>query len=305
MSIFNDENRYISIEAYYSVSFDSFHMSQHSHPSCEIMYVTKGICNVEVNNTILTLKQGQFIFIDENIPHLLCVNEGSPCSIINLEFACTTNRMGIDIMKLKTQFNTFLNFLQTPFEYISLYDRGTLCHALKDLLLELETYSIKQNQFVLEVLLMHILIELSRCTENNNSIAGLVYVRKAQQYIKDNLDKEISIQDIASYIGIHKTYLQKLFKQYQNCSISEYRNKIKLQKAAYLLQNTTSTITDIAFEVGYNSRQHFSYTFEKYYKISPKEYRQKNNFCADINTNGMKLIKSTNDKVYISTSKPF
>ena len=48
---------------------------------------------------------------------------------------------------------------------------------------------------------------------------------------------------------------------------------MRLQKAAIILRNSPMSITEIAFEVGFNSRQHFGYTFEKYFQMSPKEYR--------------------------------
>ena len=47
-----------------------------------------------------------------------------------------------------------------------------------------------------------------------------------------------------------------------------------LEQAAFLLINSSLTITDIAFHTGYNSRQHFAATFEKYYGSGPRAYRQ-------------------------------
>ncbi|MFQ7419873.1 MAG: helix-turn-helix domain-containing protein [Blautia massiliensis (ex Durand et al. 2017)] len=46
-----------------------------------------------------------------------------------------------------------------------------------------------------------------------------------------------------------------------------------MEQAAFLLCNSTLHITDIAFSSGYNSRQHFAHTFEKFYHMSPSRYR--------------------------------
>ena len=59
-----------------------------------------------------------------------------------------------------------------------------------------------------------------------------------------------------------------------HCTIPDYINRKRLEQAAFLLINSSLTITDIAFHTGYNSRQHFAATFEKYYGSGPRAYRQ-------------------------------
>ncbi len=54
----------------------------------------------------------------------------------------------------------------------------------------------------------------------------------------------------------------------------EYINNQRLERAQFLLKNSSMNIVDIAFEAGFNSRQHFGYTFQKKYRLSPKQYRK-------------------------------
>ena len=88
------------------------------------------------------------------------------------------------------------------------------------------------------------------------------------------IDTPYKIPEIARYAGINKSYLQSLFSRQMHCTITDYINRKRLEQAAFLLINSSLTITDIAFHTGYNSRQHFAATFEKYYGSGPRAYRQ-------------------------------
>lgn len=106
------------------------------------------------------------------------------------------------------------------------------------------------------------LLELSRCLYQGQSTTGALYLKKACDYIRKNLTEELRIPEIARYAGINKSYLQSLFSRQMHCTITDYINRKRLEQAAFLLINSSLTITDIAFHTGYNSRQHFAATFE-------------------------------------------
>lgn len=100
------------------------------------------------------------------------------------------------------------------------------------------------------------------------------YLKRARDYISSHLTEEIRVPALAAYAGINKSYLQSLFPRYMDCTITEYINQKRLEHAVFLLINSSLPITEVAFQSGYNSRQHFGSTFEKYYGISPRAYRQ-------------------------------
>jgi AraC-like DNA-binding protein len=292
MSIINRSNIFAVIEAYYSLLFEQFNMIKHEHSRCEIMYISKGHCTVDVLNCKSTLKQGQFIFINKNVPHSLNVAKGSPCAVINIEFSyksdCSANS-GLDLNKIMDNVSEFNSFINSDTNYKISNDTGNLCYALRDLILELEEIHNK-NIFVINILFTRVLIELSRCITKNDISTGIIYVKKAQEFIKNNYETDISVKTIAGHAGINHSYLQKLFKKHLHCGIMTYANNLRLQKSVVLLINSTLNITEIAFEVGFNSRQHFGYTFEKLYKINPQRYRIANKHQIDVVTENMKKV---------------
>ncbi len=100
-----------------------------------------------------------------------------------------------------------------------------------------------------------------------------VFVRKAIEYINNNLEKDLSLKDLSDYLGINKCYFCTEFKKATNMSFTEYINLRRIEKSKYLLANSKMSILDIAVAVGYNSQSYFATLFKKYNNISPKEFR--------------------------------
>ena len=161
-----------------------------------------------------------------------------------------------------------------------------LGYALKDLISHLQK-SPDRADFLLYLLYSRTMTELAYSVIHEKENTGLYYLRKACRYIDQNIHETIRVPDLAAYTGINKSYLQSLFSRILGCSIIEYINKKRLEEAAFLLINSSMSITDIAFSSGYNSRQHFAHTFEKYYKTSPLSYRKlhKRQMTADTGQN--------------------
>ena len=109
----------------------------------------------------------------------------------------------------------------------------------------------------------------------------MLYLKRALDYISSHLTDEIRVPRLAEHAGINKSYLQSLFSRYMDCTITDYINQKRLEHAVFLLESSSLSITDVAFQSGYNSRQHFGSTFEKYYGISPRAFRQLH--CKNMN----------------------
>lgn len=100
-----------------------------------------------------------------------------------------------------------------------------------------------------------------------------VYVEYAIAYIEQNYGKNIKIKDIASYIGIDRTYLSKHFKKNTGMSPQQFLLDLRMKKAASLLKNSTLQINEISELVGYTNPLTFSKSFKTHFGKSPKSYR--------------------------------
>ncbi len=100
-----------------------------------------------------------------------------------------------------------------------------------------------------------------------------VYVEYATTYIEQNYSKNIKIKDIASYIGIDRSYLSKHFKKNTGMSPQQFLLDLRMKKAASLLKNTTLQVNEISVQVGYVNPLTFSKSFKTHFGKSPKTYR--------------------------------
>jgi AraC-like DNA-binding protein len=118
------------------------------------------------------------------------------------------------------------------------------------------------------------LCELFPNREMNSQVKRQKYIEDALLFIEQNYTHNITINDIAKYISIDRSYLHRLFKQYVNKSPQEFLLNLRIEKACFLLTNSTLRIGDIARSVGYNDVLLFSKTFKKVKKYTPSEYRK-------------------------------
>ena len=139
--------------------------------------------------------------------------------------------------------------------------------------------------FVLKAYLVQILmlivretIEYPRNTSNgyNFETYGKSYaVKRIINYMSENFEKKISLDQIAHNMYLSPVYVSKIFKEETGESPINYLIKIRLEKAKSILERGEGgSIKSIANEVGYDDVYHFSKLFKKYYGVSPLNYKK-------------------------------
>ena len=99
------------------------------------------------------------------------------------------------------------------------------------------------------------------------------YIKEAMNYIEQNFQNNISIEDIAAVCGINRSYFGKIFKNSVGQSPQEFLMNYRMIKATELLKLTSLSIADIGSAVGYENQLHFSRAFKNIYGVSPREWR--------------------------------
>lgn len=84
----------------------------------------------------------------------------------------------------------------------------------------------------------------------------------------------ITLSDLCNHFGRSKSYISHIFKQRCGKSLRAYCNDLKLEDAKKLLSHTDASVTNIAFDVGFNDTSYFISLFKKKYGISPLKYRK-------------------------------
>ena len=99
------------------------------------------------------------------------------------------------------------------------------------------------------------------------------YIKEAMNYIEQNFQNDISIEDIARVCGINRSYLGKIFKNSVGHSPQEFLMNYRMIKATELLKLTSLSIADVGSAVGYENQLHFSRAFKNIYGVAPREWR--------------------------------
>ena len=95
---------------------------------------------------------------------------------------------------------------------------------------------------------------------------------RAIEYIAQNYNKHITNIELADVCGLSAVYFRKLFRDITGMPPIKYVQLFKIKKAKEMLKSDYSSITDIAYSLGYNNVYEFSRDFKKYTGISPSKY---------------------------------
>ncbi len=98
-------------------------------------------------------------------------------------------------------------------------------------------------------------------------------VRQIQDYIVRNVNREITLDELAEHFNISKYYMLRLFKQYIGMTPIRYHQSVRLEMVKHRIMETGQSLTSIAEEFGFSSINSMSRAFKKIEKIAPSHYR--------------------------------
>lgn len=108
--------------------------------------------------------------------------------------------------------------------------------------------------------------ELSNSPQSN-------VVRRAQELIHENIDKNIKVEEIAEKLSVSREHLSRSFKEQSGVSPQDYILSKKMKYACYLLRDTGFSCKEIGMKIGYDNPASFSRAFKNIYNISPADIR--------------------------------
>lgn len=99
------------------------------------------------------------------------------------------------------------------------------------------------------------------------------YIKEALSFIEQNFQNDISVEDIAAFCNLNRSYFGKIFRDTVGKSPQEFLISYRMSKAGELLKMTSLSIADIGNAVGYPNQLHFSRAFKNVYGVSPRAWR--------------------------------
>jgi AraC-like DNA-binding protein/ligand-binding sensor protein len=105
-------------------------------------------------------------------------------------------------------------------------------------------------------------------------------LRKAERYIWENYTRKLSLQEIADASGLSAPYFSTIFKEEMGENLSNYLNRLRVEKAAAMLVTTNLSISGIASACGFEDQSWFSKIFKNNTGFTPGKYREQGNILG-------------------------
>jgi len=126
---------------------------------------------------------------------------------------------------------------------------------------------------LLEIFGRHLSI-LSNQLATESSSVDPPAVTRAKQFIARNQDNAICLATVAKAVNTSTFYFCKLFKRATGLTFTEYLARVRIEKAKTLLLDPNQRVSEVAYEVGFQSLTHFNRVFRGIVRQSPTSYRQ-------------------------------
>ena len=102
-------------------------------------------------------------------------------------------------------------------------------------------------------------------------------IKKAQEFIEQNFQEKITVDQLASMLAIGRRNLERRFKKATDNTVTEYIQRVKVEAAKISLESSRENVNEVMYKVGYTDTKAFRNTFKRFTGLSPVHYRNKYN----------------------------
>ncbi len=254
----------------------------HLHSVSEFMYVVEGRASVLLHpNVRIPLSRRQFIWLDAFVAHRLILEEGAPCSMLNMEFDLVPSPAGASacsLNELQRQSEALRDMLEHPASYLVLHDEEDAVYTLlKQIILQessaMPMHTVYSSMLSSALLLLTAQRRLDDGRPREPEVCN-PHVAIALNHIQAHYCETLTAQSLADLLHIHPSYLHRLFKQHTGKTVNETIRDLRMREARKLLAQGSGSLLDVASAVGIASQQYFVKLFRQTYGQSPLEYRR-------------------------------
>ena len=233
-------------------SSTKWNYSRHSHPYIELIFFLEGNLRLNASGTSLSASTYDTLVYPAN-----CIHQDGK----NLEETCEIICLWVDIPEL-------------------VLDKTVLMHErnrdIRNIFLYIFDEWHKENRIAylvenaIKMLLMTILRDQSEIPE------GEQFLTQVFQHIDRHYNERITLEELSARTHISRSYLTRRFRQYTGETVVTYINRLRIQNARELLIQSDKSITEIAWEVGFESPKYFHRLFKRETGEAPAAFRRRN-----------------------------
>ncbi len=236
-----------------------YYLKRSSFDSYEIIYVVDGIFEINVGNSFQKCKKGDLIIIDCYKPHEYKSTEGCETYWVHYDGVMARDLFNLittdinKVIRLKHTYSIEKNILR-------IFNMFHVENAIKEPLI---------SNYIINILTELIMDNQTKSNSKNHE----AIVEEAISYINENLNKNLSVEEIAERFSFSPYYFIRIFKKATGFTLHEYINESRINTAKFYLKTTDTPIKEICYNVGFSSESNFCTAFKKHTGTTPREYR--------------------------------
>ncbi len=252
----------------------------HSHNFYEVMIVVGGMAVHHLGEQHKTISMGDVFVIPPGHAHGYDVPENSGVQVLNVLFDLKRlhlNPRDLDsIPGFRALFSAASENHNEPHLKLPAKDLAFVHSVVEEIEAEQEEMA-PGYEFFCETKFRELIVFLSRRYSHISTPAGKSFLKLGELigYMETHLGEEVRFEDLTGAAHMSPTSLRRAFHETFGCSPMAYLQKVRIKKAMLLLADPARSVSDVAFEVGFNDSGYFARVFKQETGESPKMFREK------------------------------
>ncbi|MCR5201688.1 MAG: AraC family transcriptional regulator [Lachnospiraceae bacterium] len=264
----------------YEDGMDVFFYS-HWHKEFELLIVTDGNIDFTIEDRNYSLSKDDIVFINSNLMHSAFPVNGKGASFFAIDFAAQFLDSDLSSSFANKYLNTVSMGNVSFHEYIK-NDSSAWQQRLKNTLYDLficDEHDVKPYELMLKSRVFEIWNilynnALSKKKLSKVTIKNMERFTPCFEYIKENLQYDITLKQLADIIPMSEGQFCRSFKKATGYTPIQYLNRCRILYSLELLSGTNKKISDIALSSGFENISYFNKVFLRTIGCTPKEYRE-------------------------------
>lgn len=258
------------IQPYFSPEF-------HFHEECQLAYIIKGSGKRIIGDSVERFDEGELVFIGSNVPHVWLDERQNEKQCISLSlfispygfrehFSAFGDVQRIDALFEKAKLGMLITgetkeqivaLLKTASMQLGIERAITLFNLIYALGSTTEYWSLTSPNY----------INYLPCKDNDR-------MNRVYSYLLQNFNKDIQLHQVADIAGMNPNAFCRFFKARTQKSLTTFVNEIRIGHACKLLLKKDESISQIAYNCGFNNVSNFNLFFKLFKNIPPRQFRK-------------------------------
>lgn len=257
----------------------------HKHTFIELVYVISGTATHLVGERTFPATKGDLFIINYNTPHAFFQDDDASEPFVCYDLLFTPGFLDTSLLD-----NVRFESINSSFLFYSLFPAtqsgpdvhisGSSYNSFGDLFNKIyQEFTYRENGY-LDMIRAYVVELIIKIFRKMSAVSHPeIFNRQAQivdttlDYLRQNYQKRLSLDDLAAQVFLSKDYFARLFRETTGMPISALLQQIRIDEACKLLKGTDTKIDDVAGFCGFNDIQYFYRIFKKVTGMTPRQYR--------------------------------